>query len=49
MKDGKLNLNEEGINTETRVEVNGVEVDLVGGRVIDGKFNVANASRRNIP
>lgn len=47
-KDGKLNF-KNGINTQTRVNVNGVNVDLVGGRVMNGKFMIASASRRDIP
>ena len=45
---GKLNL-KNGINTQTRVNVNGVDVDLVGGRVVNGRFQIGSASRRDIP
>ncbi|WP_294053148.1 hypothetical protein, partial [Thiolapillus sp.] len=45
---GKLNI-KNGINTQTRVNVNGVEVDLVGGRVVNGRFQIGSASRRDIP
>ncbi|MBO9458093.1 hemagglutinin repeat-containing protein [Labrenzia sp. R5_0] len=48
-RNGDLNLNANGINTETRISVGGVEVDLVGGRVVDGKFVLGSASRRDIP
>lgn len=46
-KDGKLNL-KNGINTETRVNVNGVDVDLVGGRAVNDKFHIGSASRRDV-
>ena len=41
LKGGKLNL-KNGINTQTRVNVNGVDVDLVGGRVVNGRFQIRN-------
>ena len=47
-KGGKLNL-KNGINTQTRVNIKGVEVDLVGGRIVNGRFQVGSASRRDIP
>ena len=47
LKSGKLNL-KNGINTQTRVNVNGVDVDLVGGRVVNGRFQIGSASRRDI-
>jgi RHS repeat-associated protein len=48
-RNGDLNLGANGINTGTRISVGGVEVDLVGGRVIDGKFVLGSASRRDVP
>ena len=47
LKSGKLNL-KNGINTQTRVNVNGVDVYLVGGRVVNGRFQIGSASRRDI-
>ena len=48
-RNGDLNLSTNGINTETRISVGGVEVDLVGGRVVDGNFVLGSASRREVP
>jgi len=48
LKSGKLNL-KNGINSQTRINVNGIDVDLVGGRVVNGRFNIGSASRRDIP
>ncbi|MGX5203189.1 hypothetical protein [Aliikangiella sp. IMCC44632] len=47
LKNGRLNL-KNGINTETVVTVNGVDVVLVGGRVINGRFVLGSASRSRL-
>lgn len=48
LSEGKLNLNEDGVNSVTRVNIDGIDVDLVGGKVVDGKFELGSASRRDI-
>ncbi len=46
---GAMKVGEDGVvSGATRVQVNGVDVDLLGGRVVDGKFELGSASRREI-
>jgi len=46
-ENNRLNL-KNGINTETKIIVDGFEVDLIGGTVVDGRFEIGTASRREI-
>ncbi|MGE0102696.1 MAG: RHS repeat-associated core domain-containing protein [Blastocatellales bacterium] len=47
LKEGRLNL-KNGVNTRSRITVQGVQVDLIGGKVINGKFKISSASRRDV-
>lgn len=47
-KSGKMNINKKGINSSTRINVDGIQVDILGGKIIDGVFAIGNASRRDI-
>ena len=48
LESGKMNIREDGVNTVTRVNIDGMDVDIVGGREIDGSFEIGSASRRDI-
>lgn len=37
-----------GINGTTRIDVGGIKVDLVGGRIVNGRFELGSASRRDV-
>jgi len=47
-KSGKMNINKNGINSTTRINVGGIQVDILGGKVMDGRFSLGTASRRDI-
>jgi len=47
---GELNTIRHGsIVAETRLTVGGIEVDVLGGQIVDGFVRLSNASKRNIP
>lgn len=47
--DGIIKVNQNGIfEGEARININGLDVDIIGGRLIKGKFNLGSASRQFI-
>ena len=45
---GGLNLSPRGHIAETLLDVGGVEMHVIGGRIVDGEVQSINASRRDV-